>query len=116
MAKKTSKKENNEKVLTDNTVVSLDNEVTTEIVKPLNKKVIDKNQEIIPIEYSNNENNEINDISELIALEKACALICKRYESAARIDKECNGKFKEFTSYYEKIFKKLETIVESKLK
>lgn len=45
---------------------------------------------------------------ELVHLENACALICKKYEMAARIDRENNDKFKEYKTYYQKIFEELE--------
>ena len=47
-------------------------------------------------------------ISDLFFLEKICALICKRYETSARINNSNNEKFKEFKSYYDKIFFELE--------
>ena len=50
-------------------------------------------------------------IMELIALEKACSLLCKRYETMARIDSGNNSKFKEFKKYYEMIFSELENRV-----
>ena len=50
-------------------------------------------------------------IIELIALEKACALLCKRFETIARLDSTNNAKFKEYQMYYEKIFSELESRV-----
>ena len=47
-------------------------------------------------------------IIELLSLENACALICKKYEMAARIDRENNEKFKEYSGYYQIIFEELE--------
>ena len=47
-------------------------------------------------------------IFDLIALEKACSLICKRYEMSARIDSENHLKFYEYKNYYDKIFSELE--------
>lgn len=47
-------------------------------------------------------------ISDLYFLEKACALVCKRYETLARIDVSNNKKFKEYNLYYEKIFSEIE--------
>jgi hypothetical protein len=46
-------------------------------------------------------------VVELIALEKACALLCKRYETMARLDIFDNFKFKEYQRYYETIFEEL---------
>jgi hypothetical protein len=48
---------------------------------------------------------------DLIQLEKACALLCKRFETSARIDRENNEKFKEYKGYYEQIFAELENRV-----
>lgn len=45
---------------------------------------------------------------DLCYLEKACALLCKRYETIARIDPENNIKFKEYKKYYDNIFEELE--------
>lgn len=51
--------------------------------------------------------SELN-ITELIALEKACALVCKRFETIAQLDFTNNNKFKEYQHYYELIFNELE--------
>ena len=48
---------------------------------------------------------------DLLQLEKACALICKRFETSARLDKEYNDKFNEYKGYYGKIFAELENRV-----
>lgn len=48
---------------------------------------------------------------DLIQLEKACALLCKRFETSARLDKENNDKFNEYKGYYGKIFAELENRV-----
>lgn len=50
-------------------------------------------------------------ISELMDLEKACALICKHYEISAQIDKKGNDKYKQFHTYYRSIFSELENRV-----
>jgi hypothetical protein len=50
-------------------------------------------------------------ISELMDLEKACALICKHYEISAQIDKTGNDKYKQFHTYYRSIFSELENRV-----
>lgn len=47
-------------------------------------------------------------IEELMWAEKACALICKKYETTARIDFEGNKKLTEFSSYYNEIIHELE--------
>lgn len=107
MAKKTTKKDINETVLTGETITLKINGIvnTTE-----EKEEVISNDK----EYENN----LDDISimDLISYEKACALICKKYERAAHIDMAYNEKLKVFSSYYEKIFNKLETLVESKFK
>lgn len=51
--------------------------------------------------------SELN-ITELISLEKACALVCKRFETIAQLDFTNNNKFKEYQHYYELIFNELE--------
>ena len=53
---------------------------------------------------------------DLVQLEKACALLCKRFETSARIDRENNDKFKEYKVYYEKIFSELENRVSNVFK
>lgn len=54
--------------------------------------------------------NSLSDINimELLSLEQACALLCKRYETTAQLDFNNNAKFKEFKEYYEMIFRELE--------
>lgn len=51
---------------------------------------------------------ELLDIQSLVALEKACSLLCKRFETTAQLDPKNNAKFKEFKNYYEMIFSELE--------
>lgn len=51
---------------------------------------------------------ELLDIQSLVALEKACSLLCKRFETTAQLDIRNNAKFKEFKNYYEMIFSELE--------
>lgn len=48
------------------------------------------------------------DISDLAALEKACSLLCRRFETTARLDNNNSIKFKEYKQYYEIIFSELE--------
>ena len=50
-------------------------------------------------------------LEDVIYLEKACSLICKKYETTARLDMENNRKLTEFTSYYRTITDELETRV-----
>lgn len=50
-------------------------------------------------------------LEDVIYLEKACSLICKKYETTARLDMENNRKLTEFTSYYRTIIDELETRV-----
>ena len=66
------------------------------------------------IKVSNNNTDDLKNISinDLISYEKACALICKRYESAARIEyKDYKDKFNKYKMYYEKIFSEIENRV-----
>lgn len=52
-------------------------------------------------------------IDELMWLEKACALICKKYETTARLDGQNNRKLSEFTVYYNTIINEMETRVKT---
>ena len=66
------------------------------------------------IKVSNNNTDDLKNISinDLISYEKACALICKRYESAARIEyKDYKDKFNKYKMSYEKIFSEIENRV-----
>lgn len=91
-------------------------ESKTESKKTENAKKNDKNiiieQESIKenIVLSELKKKELSgvDISDLFFLEKICALICKRYETSARINNSNNEKFKEFKFYYDRIFSELE--------
>ena len=57
--------------------------------------------------------SEMN-IMELISLETACNLLCRRFETVAQLDYNNNFKFKEYQRYYEMIFSELERrVVES---
>lgn len=55
---------------------------------------------------------EVADINALISYEKACAIVCKRYETRARLDGENNLMFQKFSAYYADILKELEKRVE----
>ena len=69
-----------------------------------------KNAVLLTEKYFVNQSNKISNISliDLISLERACALICKRYETTAKLDMVNNNKFKEYKAYYENIFCELE--------
>lgn len=54
---------------------------------------------------------ETMNIEELMWLEKACALICRKYETTARIDFVNNHKLTEFSNYYKEILKQLEKCI-----
>lgn len=98
------------------------------MAKQINKKKeeikietnIDNTNAIAPnkeeqIKVSNNNTDDLKNISinDLISYEKACALICKRYESAARIEyKDYKDKFNKYKMYYEKIFSEIENRVD----
>jgi hypothetical protein len=47
-------------------------------------------------------------VMELVWLEKACATVCKKYETTARLDLENNKKLTEFSKYYKNILNVLE--------
>lgn len=66
------------------------------------------------IKVSNNNTDDLKNVNivDLISYEKACALICKRYESAAHIEyKDYKDKFNKYKMYYEKIFSEIENRV-----
>ena len=65
-----------------------------------------------------NESNKISSISlvDLMFLENACAILCKRYETIAKLDMTNNKKFKEYKEYYENIFSELERRVSNACK
>lgn len=47
-------------------------------------------------------------IQDLMWMEQACALVCRKYETTARIDYENNKKLTEFSQYYKMIMDELE--------
>ena len=51
-------------------------------------------------------------LSEILDYEKACALVCKKYETSARIDNTDNFKFNRFKECYHYIFDEIERRVE----
>lgn len=66
------------------------------------------------IKASNNNTDDLKNVNivDLISYEKACALICKRYESAAHIEyRDYKDKFNKYKMYYEKIFSEIENRV-----
>lgn len=66
------------------------------------------------IKVSNNNTDDLKNVNivDLISYEKACALICKRYESAAHIEyRDYKDKFNKYKMYYEKIFSEIENRV-----
>ena len=98
MAKQTNKK--NEEIKLDMHITDNANTIT------VNNDV--KNEEL----KSDKDNLKNVNIADLISYEKACALICKRYESAARIEyKDYKDKFNKYKMYYEKIFSEIENRV-----
>lgn len=107
-------KENGSSVKTEgNNITSKSNEV-----KIINDKTysddstLSNNEEYVVNEPIKNINSlkDVN-IVDLISYEKACALLCKRYEMSVRVDEENNNKFKEYKNYYEKIFSEIEARV-----
>ena len=51
---------------------------------------------------------ETINLEELVALEKACASVCGRYEIKARLSGEDNAKFIEFSNYHKNILTEME--------
>lgn len=121
MAKKSNKNSNTEVV---NNVEQIDKSVCNEsteervITVPedfmknsrlcVDEKYIEEHTLSIVKEYGGLNNMSMFD---LVQLEKACALLCKRFETSARLDRENNEKFKEYKGYYDKIFSELENRV-----
>lgn len=105
MAKQTNKKKEEIKLdthISDNTnTITVNNDEKNEEIK------LDIDTLKLDIDILKNVN-----IADLISYEKACALICKRYESAARIEyKDYKDKFNKYKMYYEKIFSEIENRV-----
>ena len=75
----------------------------TEIKKSDNKNDIVMNDSPI------NKKKPLSELSitELMSLQQACALLCKRYETIAQLDINNNMLFKEYQAYYEMIFVEL---------
>lgn len=88
MAKKKSKLENTktENLVNDNT--------SSANISVINEKTI------------LNEEGRLSSLSivELMSLQQACALVCKRFETIAQLDPSNNSRFKEYQRYYEMIF------------
>ena len=71
---------------------------------------VDENAIIEATIYVPSQVNHIKsmNLEELMWVEKACALICKRHETSARIDFENNKKLTQFSQYYKEIMNELE--------
>ena len=54
------------------------------------------------------ESESLVGIEDLIAYERACALVCARYEVKARLSGEDNEKFRRFSDYHQEIMNELE--------
>ena len=86
---------------------------TTTIVTEADLITTDK--KVSPISIINTEGVEVKkektlkdlDINELISFEKACALLCKRFETSAQLDYNNHFLFKEYQRYYEIIFNEI---------
>lgn len=94
-------KNNQKKVLQDDNSVKDENKV----VNPIKEQII-----LNEVESILNDKIYLNEISitDLIAYEKACALVCKKYEISARINEINDDKFKQYNNYYNIIFKEIE--------
>lgn len=55
---------------------------------------------------------ECESIDTLMNYERACAVVCKKYETMARLDGGSNSMFKKFSAYYTEILAELEKRVE----
>jgi hypothetical protein len=94
-------KNNQKKVSQDDNSVKDENKV----VNPVNEQII-----LNEVESILNDKIYLNEISitDLIAYEKACALVCKKYEISARINETNDDKFKQYNNCYNIIFKEIE--------
>ena len=111
MAKKKTNVENKETVVNNiNKELNLTTGQESNETKLISTEGVITNCLIVGEKEILNESNKIGNVSliDLMFLEKACALLCKRYETSARIDDCNNRKFKEYKEYYEKIFSELE--------
>lgn len=81
---------------------------TTTITNDNNISTIYEEYDINKVTFITKKPLELLDIQSLVALEKACSLLCKRFETTAQLDPKNNAKFKEFKNYYEMIFSELE--------
>ena len=77
------------------TVTSIQTEPPTTIINPEG------------VELKKNKTLKDLDINELISIEKACALLCKRFETSAQLDYNNHFLFKEYQHYYELIFNEI---------
>lgn len=115
MAKQMNKKNEEIKIETniDNTNAIAPNKEEQIKVSNNNTNAIALNkEEQIKVSNNNTDNLKNVNIVDLISYEKACALICKRYESAAHIEyRDYKDKFNKYKMYYEKIFSEIENRV-----
>lgn len=95
---KTTKEKISKDVVTNNDNTNVDNK----------EDVINNNE--IYVDAKINKLSSLN-IVELVSLERACSLLCKKYETTARLNNNSNSLFIEYNGYYEKIFNELKVRV-----
>lgn len=112
MAKKKEPKENKN-------IISKNNEIkiTTEALKDYKDDLITikSPEKYIDVPYKEENIEEYIktvSISELMDIEKACALVCRKYETSARLNDNDNFKFNKFKDCYHYIFKEIEERIE----
>lgn len=101
MAKKNSKTKKVDETPVVNNVMTVERD---DVASSVNLDEIEES--VTPPMLPKKRISELN-VVELMALEKACALLCKRYETIAQLDIINNIKFREFNRYYEMIFEEL---------
>lgn len=116
MAKKGQTKKNKQEDAVDSLrIESIEqNNVDTNI--NTTPQVINNRDTQIPVQNTNARLIEYASNSELLDIERACAMVCKRYETMARLDGGSNSMFKKFSAYYTEILAELEKRVESACK
>lgn len=79
------------------------------------KNTVFENKITVSDEQSNQEFSEVKTktikdltIEELLYFEKACSLICRRYEISARLDNVNNKMFQKYNDYYQIIIQEIE--------
>lgn len=101
MAKKNTKQFEN---VNDENILSCDKNIVIKSETEMPNEIIENE---IPVKKSLKD----MDINELISFEKACSLLCKRFETVAKLDITNNHAFLQYQKYYDMIFNELKVRV-----